>query len=145
MLLDNDLEYICQQQARLFKYAVEHGANVYTFANDFLSCRFCERAIDIPYSVHQYDPIIYWVDLMAPECVIREEPAEDFLSNEWIVAEWMGYMYRYLAFQTGKSSKEILAAVSPRLLARMSCSYGEQAYMFAAQEICERCGLEILE
>lgn len=101
---------IANRQKSLYEYAQSRHADIEKFSDDFMSSRFCNKNIDPPYSVDQFNDIEDWIDFMAPECVIKP----DLLQINEVpasIAGWLGFTYRHIHFVTGLPSIEIAKKV----------------------------------
>lgn len=98
---------ICMTQARLYRYVANDNKDVKEFSDKYLNSDFCRRAMDCSYSRFQLETELECLDFILPE--IGEISSNYHCDPD--IAAWIGFTYRQLAFDTGKSSKELCALI----------------------------------
>jgi len=97
---------ICQNQGRLYEFAANAGYDLECFSNAYLQSNFCKRAMDTVYSRFQLHDEQEILDFLLPEikskCLVVEQ--KKFNPD---TAYWIGFTYRQLYYETGRTSKEL--------------------------------------
>ena len=104
-MLDPVQECICDTQQRIYEYAARMKYDMPRFSDAYLTSDFCKRAMDAPYSRFQFADEEECFDFITPE--IGEMKYAEELYFDPDVAGWIGYTYRYLAFQFGLDSRTL--------------------------------------
>lgn len=109
MTTDEGIMYdICRTQEDIYKWAAARKYDMAAFSNAYLSSDFCRRAMDSEYSRFQLCDPDECMDFIRPEIGTFE--TDLYFDEE--VAGWIGWMYRFICFQTGISSKKLNEKVS---------------------------------
>lgn len=109
-MITGEERYICNQQKELYEYAQSKRANIEKFSDAFMNSDFCNRSLDKPYSVDQFADIVNWLEFLEKDCpVVPDVFQSRRVSFE--TAGWIGFIYRYLHFETGLTSKELSARI----------------------------------
>lgn len=110
MSLSREQRFFCNQQKDLFEYAQERNVDVKRFTRLFLNSDFCNRCLDVPYSVDQFADTMNWLEFLEKDCPIKENPFQKIKIPESI-AGWIGFTYRHIQILTGMKSKDILEKI----------------------------------
>ena len=105
---------ICRTQADIYKYAAEHKYNMEEFSPAYLKSDFCRRAMDSEYSRFQLEAPNECFDFITPE--IGTFVSDTYFNED--VAEWIGWIYRFLCFHIKMSSSELVDKVSFNTMCR---------------------------
>lgn len=106
---------LCDIQGRLFKISVQRGINSGEFIKVFM--RFATaKALDSTYNRMQWAGEEYLLEEVVDEAGDRFEKAGEVYAEELLY--WIGYIYRYWHYVTGKSSKEIYKQVPVKVMKR---------------------------
>ena len=109
MTTDEGIQYdICRTQEDIYKWAAAHKYDMPRFSAAYLSSSFCFRVMDALYSRFQLEAPNECFDFITPEIGTFESNA--YFDEE--VAGWIGWMYRFLCFKTGRASKYLCEKVS---------------------------------
>lgn len=101
---------ICRTQEDIYRWAAERKYDIKRFSNEYLSSDFCRRAMDSFYSRFQLCDPDECMDFVTPEIGGADKFQSELYFDE-DVAGWIGWMYRFLAFETKLSSKELNSKV----------------------------------
>jgi hypothetical protein len=110
-ILSEDDDYTCQTQAELYEYVKQNGYDIVSFSDKYLVSDFCNREMDSEYSVFQREDPLQILDFVIPQIGDLVEPVDD---GVYVDAYDLGYLYRYLHFSTGLSSREIVEKIDTK-------------------------------
>ena len=102
---------ICRNQGKIYRKVARDGYDMAIFSEEYLKSDFCRRSFDTVYSRYQYADELECLDFILPE--IGEKMVKypnQFFDED--VADWIGYMYRLLYYDT-KTQSRILADQVP--------------------------------
>lgn len=105
--MTDEYRNICVQQQDLYECVQKKLADVYEFSEAFLQSDYCNRHIDAPYDVHQYDDIVNWFEFLEMENIVPMPKQEQIFPVSCATAGWIGFMYRYIQIETGIASREL--------------------------------------
>ena len=107
-MIDKVEQDICKTQGELYEYAALHDYMFPQFSDIYMKSDFCKRAMDAKYSRFQIREPEELMDFLVPE---NPELDQNMYKNgecfDNDVAFWIGYIYRYLAFESRKASSEL--------------------------------------
>ena len=119
---------LCDIQGRLFKLSVQRGINSVDFVKVFMKSNTA-KALDSTYNRMQWAGEEYLFEEVIDEAGDRFEKIGEVYAEELIY--WVGYIYRYWHYVTGKSSKEIYKQAPVKV---MKQNY-ERFYMMTSEEV----------
>ena len=113
--MTHEQQYMCETQKELFEYSQRNVVDIRQYACDFLKSDFCNRCLDVRYSVYQYSDMMEWLDFLEKDCKIKPDAFQKD-RVPFHVAGWLGYTYRQIWAETGLKSKDIIEKVAPNKL-----------------------------
>lgn len=102
-------ETICETQGDIFKTACLMKLDMDEFVPAYMKSHFCEKNMDVIWSVFQFADAEECLDFIIPEIT---PPILDSVKYKPSVLDWIGYVYRQLYFSLGITSREIYEKVS---------------------------------
>ena len=109
--MDKVQRIICENQGKIFKTACLMKLNMDEFVPAYMKSLFCEKSMDVIWSVFQFADAEECLDFIVPE--IRPSVMNS-IKYQPAIMDWVGFAYRQLYFSLGVSSKEIYDKVSFR-------------------------------
>lgn len=105
---------ICETQAMLYEAAARIGYDLKSFSEYFLNSEFCSRSMDTSYSRYQMADPGEIMDFLDMDSVRKTNICQS--KGE---AYWIGFMYRYLYYCLGKTSRQLMQEYPFRLMCRV--------------------------
>ena len=121
---------LCDIQGRLFQLSIRRGINSAEFIKVFMKSDTA-KALDSTYNRMQWAGEEYLLEEVIDEAGDRFEKSGEVYAEELIY--WIGYIYRYWHYVTGKFSKEIHKQAPVKVMKKND----ERLYMMTAEEIIE--------
>ena len=98
---------ICQTQGRIYAWIADNGYDVKSFSDAYLTSKFCKNSMDTPYSRFQLEMELECLDFIMPEIQDKVYKLKNNMYFSKDIAEWIGFMYRYLYIYSGIKSCEL--------------------------------------
>ena len=108
--LDREINYsISCNVGNLYILASHMGYDLKSFSDLFLTSHFCARSFDTEYSRFQNEEEDVSMEYLLREISPDKEKTDNIFDDN--IAFWIGFIYRFLYFQTGISSAKLKEAV----------------------------------
>ena len=151
MLLMEEVD-MARRQGRFYRRMAEEGYIAKDFSDAYLSSRFCNEEMDALLSnYHAIGELFVMEELGREGFSFRKtddpwKTPPDILADEFAFpdeAQWIGYAYRCMNFQTGLRSRQLLEKVPFKLMLD-TYGYGHTVSMdTVAMDLSEICGLPL--
>lgn len=97
---------ICKNQGEIYEIAAKQGYNMLLFSKQYLNSDFCNKSFDKIWSLYHFTDAkecLYEID---KNITISPNKKSSTIFNS-DVAWWIGFTYKQLQIETGKTSKEL--------------------------------------
>lgn len=138
--LDREINYsISCNVGNLYILASHMGYDLKSFSNLFLASHFCARSFDTEYSRFQNEEEDVSMEYLLREISPDKRKTDNTIDDN--IAFWIGFIYRFLYFQTGIPSSNLKEKVPFDYLERKAYGLLTLDEEEASSIICSDCKL----
>lgn len=139
--LDREINYsISCNVGNLYVLASHMGYDLKSFSDLFLTSHFCERSFDTEYSRFQNEEEDVSMEYLLREISPNKTKTDAIIDDN--IAFWIGFIYRFLYFQTGTPSSKLKEKVPFDYLERKAYGLLTLDEEEAVGIICSDCKLK---